>query len=75
MKVEKIQSTGRRAKTGGICFVNNHLCVFVAYCPDCKGKVVCSLDEARDFANKYRTECERHTVKSILKKRVKLQIK
>lgn len=53
MQVQRVQYTGRRAKIGGICFIEDRMAVFVGYCPDCKGKVSMTLDEAREFANVY----------------------
>jgi len=57
MQVIKQQYTGRKATIGRVCFdEKGNMRVFVNYCPDCKGKVVMTLDEARRFASQYRTE-------------------
>lgn len=75
MQTIPIQYTGRKAKVGGICFDNtDRLKVFVNYCPGCNAKVVMTLDEARQFANKYSAETNRVTFKKIMKAKVKLQI-
>jgi hypothetical protein len=61
MRIQNVQYTGRKAKVGKICFVDNRLSVFVGYCPDdtCRAKLTMSLDEARDFANTYNTNKKR----------------
>lgn len=75
MKTIEMQYTGRKARVGGICFDNtDRLCVFVNYCPNCHAKVVMSLDEARQFANKYRTERDKISVKRFMKAKIKLQV-
>lgn len=52
-----LQFTGRKAKTGRICFdENGKMVVFVDYCGGCKGKVVMSRDEAKEFARHYHSE-------------------
>jgi hypothetical protein len=48
--------------------------VFAGYCPDCRGKVVMSLDEARQFANSYSTEVAKRNVKSLLKAKIKFEV-
>jgi hypothetical protein len=65
MKVQPTQYTGRKARIGGICFVNDRMVIFVGYCPECKGKVVMDLDEARSFANIYTTNKKRTSNKFI----------
>ena len=55
MKVQPIQYTGRKARIGGICFINNRMAIFVGYCPECRGKIVMDLEEAREFSNIYAT--------------------
>lgn len=51
------QYTGRKAHIGKICFdETGRIQVFVNYCDNCNGKCVLTIDEARDFSNKYRTE-------------------
>ena len=56
MQALKIYYTGKRAKTGGLCYdERGRLQVFVTYC-DCHNKVVMDLREAEDFARKWYTE-------------------
>jgi hypothetical protein len=52
----KIYYTGKRAKTGGLCYDDRgRLQVFVAYCDNCHNKVIMDLREAEDFAYKWHT--------------------
>lgn len=49
------QYTGRKARTGVLCFdERGRMCIFVGYCDSCKGKVTMTRDEAEIFAHKYR---------------------
>lgn len=60
MKIVQTNYTGRKARVGNICFDNrDRMCVFVNYCPGCRGKVVMTLDEAKHFANRYKYEEEK----------------
>ena len=74
MQVAQTQYTGRKARIGKICFDRDKLRVFVGYCPDCRGKVVMSLDEAKHFANSYATEVEHRSVKKLLKAKIKFEV-
>jgi hypothetical protein len=56
MQSLQIYYTGKRAKTGNLCYdERGRLQVFVTYC-DCHKKVVMDLREAEDFAHKWNTE-------------------
>lgn len=74
MYKSQTQYTGRKARVGGICFNEDRMRVFAGYCPDCNGKVVMSLDEARHFANSYATEIAKRNVKRLLKARIKFEV-
>jgi hypothetical protein len=74
MQVAETQYTGRKAKVGRICFNDDKLRVFAGYCPDCNGKIVMTLDEAKHFANSYASEIESHSVKKLLKARIKFVV-
>jgi hypothetical protein len=74
MQIAETQYTGRKAKVGRICFDRDRLRVFVGYCPDCRGKVVMSLDDAKQFANTYAKEAESHKVKKLFKTKIKFEV-
>lgn len=57
MKTLKLNYTGRKARIGKICFdENGHMYVFISYCPDCRSKVVMTIDEAKQFSRLYLAE-------------------
>lgn len=59
-----VQYTGRKAFIGKICFdEHGRMCVAVGYCPDCNGKVVMSLTDARHFADLYGNQADTSTTK------------
>jgi hypothetical protein len=74
MQITPTQYTGRKARVGGICFDQDRMRIFVGYCPNCNGKVVMSLDDAKAFANRYATEVDKHKVKRLLKTKIKFDI-
>lgn len=54
MKTQEINYTGRKAKTGRICFdEKGKMHVFVTYCDCCNGKLLMTIDEARTFSREY----------------------
>jgi hypothetical protein len=72
MQSLKIYFTGKRAKTGNLCYDDRgRLQVFVTYC-DCHRKVVMDLREAEAFAVKW--TCERRSNRSIMRRLDKLRI-
>jgi shikimate kinase len=73
MKTLPSYYTGRKAKVGGICFDDrNRMHIFVAYCDGCRGKVLMTVDEAREFSDKYNTNKKR--TKRLVKKVDRLTI-
>lgn len=61
MKVLRhVRYTGRKSKTGRICFdENGRMVVFVDYCPDCRGKVVMKKEDAQRFARLHHAETKK----------------
>jgi hypothetical protein len=60
MQSLNIYYTGKRAKTGNLCYdERGRLQVFVTYC-DCHKKVVMDLREAEDFAAKWYHEKQKN---------------
>jgi len=54
IKIQRgVQYTGKKAKNSG------RIAAFVEYCPDCRGKVIISLPDARRFATMYGKEQSR----------------
>jgi len=56
---------GKKAKVGGLCFdENDRMYIFVAYCPNCRGKVVMSRKEAEQFTKCH--QCEQNKLRTRL---------
>ena len=48
---------GKKAKVGGLCFdERDRMFIFVAYCDNCRGKVIMTREEASTFAAQYYRE-------------------
>jgi len=55
-----VQYTGKKALPGRICFdERDRMCVQVGYCPDCRGKIIMSIPDARKFARLYAEDSSR----------------
>jgi hypothetical protein len=57
MTVKPINSRGRKAKVGGVCYDGTRLAFFAGYnnCQECgiEGKVLISIDDARTLGQKF----------------------
>lgn len=71
------QYTGRKSSTGKICFdERGKMGVFVEYCPDCRGKIIMELPEAKKFSKLYCQQVRRpinRTLLAVMRKRIVLQ--
>lgn len=58
LKIQRnVQFTGKKARIGKVCFdEQGKMGVHTGYCPDCRGKILMSLDNAKAFANLYAEE-------------------
>lgn len=75
MKTLPTYYTGRKAKVGGLCFdERERMHVFVSYCTECRGKVLMTLDEARDFSKKYRDDQDKMRTRKIMKSLNKMRL-
>lgn len=55
----RLHNRGRKARIGGLCFDEGRMMIFVGYhtYPDgSTGKVLVSIDEAREFATRFGSE-------------------
>jgi nitrate/TMAO reductase-like tetraheme cytochrome c subunit len=61
MQSIKVYYTGKRAKTGNLCYdERGRMQVFVTYCDHCHSKIAMDLREAEDFAMKWHHEKKRN---------------
>lgn len=68
MQTLKPKYTGKKARTGGICFdEQNRMQIFISYCTGCDGKVLLSVDEARYFSRKYCDEMNKKRTKLLFR--------
>ena len=67
MQSVKIFYTGTKAKPGNLCFDTGRLGIFVTSCGNCHAKLIMSLEEAKQFANKYTESQKKRRTKSLLK--------
>jgi hypothetical protein len=63
-----VQYTGKKALPGRICFdERDRMCVQVGYCPDCRGKIIMSIPDARKFAKLYAGEASKPFSKLLIR--------
>lgn len=59
---------GKKQEVGSIIFdEQDRMRIFVTYCESCRGKVLCTRDEAEQFSNKYRSRKNKKRTRIIFK--------
>ena len=73
MKVVDVNFNGKKAKCGNLTFDTGRLGVFLCYCTTCHKKLILTLEEAEQFANKYATIRNKHKTRTLLDRLDKLK--
>ena len=67
MKLVDVNFNGKKAKCGNITFDTGRLGVFLCYCETCHKKLILTIDEAEQFANKYATVRKTHKNRTLMR--------